>query len=70
MRRTETEVISEVQDFCKTPQKQSHIQRKCNLCYRVFIQLVEKGVIRLHHKEKSTGRFGSHYYIAHNSEDA
>jgi len=37
--------------------------RTCNLCFKAFKRLVEKGVIRLHHKEKGAGRHGSHYYI-------
>lgn len=69
MARTSMEIISEVQTYCKTPQKQSHIIRKCNLCYTTFIQLVKKGIIRLHHKEKGTGRHGSHYYIAQKVEE-
>ena len=65
MARTEMEVIAEVQAYCKTPQKQSHIILGCNLAYKTFMRLVKKGVIKLHHKEKGTGRYGSHYYIVH-----
>ena len=69
MRRTELEIISEVQDYCRTPKKKSHIMRTCNLCFNAFNRLIEKKVVRLHHKEKGAGRHGSHYYIANSMKE-
>lgn len=70
MYRTKQEVIAEVQDFCKTPQKKSHILRVCNLAHKTFVRLVEEGVIKLHHKEEGVGRYGSHYYIVQKAEES
>lgn len=69
MYRTEQEIIAEVQNYCRTPQKKSHILRGCNLAHKTFVRLVKEGIIKLHHKEKGIGRYGSHYYIFHKSEE-
>ena len=51
VRRSRSEMIDDVVRFCRTPQKQSHIIRSCNLNPAAFKEMVGQGVLELHKKE-------------------
>ena len=70
MRRTREEIIAEVQAFCQIPQKRIQIKRNCNLDSRLFNILLKHEIIEPHHKEKSVGRYGAHYYIVREEGEA